>query len=147
MINDYFVMVVKYLGQLILLVSGGNASFILTVAQLSVHDHDRGSLITVIDGLHTHLTSDPGHNHGGATGSATASVSSGSNLAGGFSLGNGLNSHTHTHTPINTGATGITIQFSGSHSHVISGSTGLQGLGQPIDKTPPFQTVHYMIRT
>ncbi|CAF1622130.1 unnamed protein product [Rotaria magnacalcarata] len=98
----------------------------------------------VIDGLHTHLTSDPGHNHGGATGSATTSVSSDFNLAGGFSLVNGLNSHTH---PINTGTTPITIQSSGSHSHVVSGSTGLQGLRQPIDKTPFFQTVHYMIRT
>ncbi|CAF4030851.1 unnamed protein product, partial [Rotaria sp. Silwood1] len=51
--------------------SGGAASHTLTVAELPAHTHDQGSLQTQNTGAHSHSISDPGHNHGGTTGTSS----------------------------------------------------------------------------
>jgi microcystin-dependent protein len=123
-------------------VTGGASSHTITVAELPAHAHDQGSLVTLGSGAHIHAITDPGHNHGGSTGSGPFSGGSFSmNPSGGF--GNDGGSHSHT---IPSGTTGISIQSAGSHIHTIQGSTGVQGSSQPIDTMPPYQTVHYIIR-
>jgi hypothetical protein len=66
---------------------------------------------------YTHLTTDPGHDHGGLT--DTGPFSSGSFGVISFG-GSGNDGGTHSHS-IPAGTTGITIQTSGSHTHTISG--------------------------
>jgi microcystin-dependent protein len=126
----------------ITLVSGGAASHILAIAELPAHDHSQGSLQTVADGVHTHSYTDPGHNHGGSTGSGPFAHGT-SSMIGGSGNGNDAGSHTHS---IAADTTGITIQSSGNHTHTITGSTDSTGQGQPIDMMPPYQTIHYIIR-
>ncbi|CAF1107366.1 unnamed protein product [Adineta ricciae] len=121
---------------------GGASSLTLTVSQLPAHSHSEGSLTTLSNGTHAHSITDPGHNHGGSTGSA--SYSSGS-YSMGSSGGAGNDNGAHTHI-INTDYTGITIQSSGSHTHTIQGSTGSQGANQPVDIMPPYHTTYYIIR-
>ena len=114
----------------------------LTVAEMPTHNHDQGSLQTLTSGGHTHSITDPGHNHGGSTGSSFwGSGSVGSSTFSGY--GNPFTSHSHS---ISTGTTNIVIQSGGSHTHTVTGSTGSQGLSQAFDKMPPYQTVHYIIR-
>ena len=124
------------------LVAGGASSHTITVAELPAHTHDQGTLATLADGIHTHSIADPGHNHGGKTGS-------GPNSNGSFSMtvsgGYGTDGGSHTHT-IPNGPTGITIAMAGSHTHIVRGSTGSEGFNQPIDIMPPYQTIHYIIR-
>ncbi|UJR32606.1 hypothetical protein I4U23_020066 [Adineta vaga] len=123
-------------------VTGGTSSHTITVAELPVHSHNQGSLTTNASGVHTHSYVDPGHNHGGSTGSGPFSGGSFSMIGTGGS-GNDGGAHTHT---IPASTTGITIQSDGSHTHPIQGSTGSQGSSQPIDTMPPYRTVHYIIR-
>jgi microcystin-dependent protein len=124
------------------LVSGGASSHVMVVAELPVHSHDQGSLITLTSGDHTHALVDPGHDHGGLTGSGPFSSGSFAMVLGG---GSGNDGGVHTHT-ISSDITGITIDSNGSHTHTVQGSTGSQGLGQPIDMMPPYQTIYYIIR-
>ncbi len=124
------------------LVAGGASSHVLTVAEMPAHLHDPGTLQILASGQHTHTYIDPGHNHGGVTSSAAFSSGPYSmNSAGGAGNDNGFHSHT-----IPTGTTGITIQASGSHTHLLQGSTGVVGGNQPIDTMPPYQTINYIIR-
>jgi microcystin-dependent protein len=124
------------------LVSGGASSRVLTVAQLPVHSHDTGTLQILASGIHAHTYTDPGHNHGGVTGTAAFSGGSFAMLSGG---GHGNDDGSHFHT-ISTDTTDITIQPDGSHTHSLQGLTGTQGLNEPIDMMPPYQTIHYIIR-
>lgn len=124
------------------LVSGGASSRVLTVAQLPTHSHDTGTLQILVNGEHAHDYTDPGHNHGGSTGSAAFSSGSFAMISSG---GNGNDGGSHTHT-INTDTTRITIQPDGSHTHSLEGLTGTQGSNQSIDMMPPYQTIHYIIR-
>lgn len=121
---------------------GGAAHVALTTAHLPAHAHSSGSLNTRMDGGHTHLYDDPGHNHGGATSSATQGSGSLHMMGpyGGF--GDDRLSHTHTIKP---DYTRITIRSSGAHSHVIDGQSGSQGAGQAFDIMPPYQTINYII--
>ncbi|CAF0744954.1 unnamed protein product [Adineta ricciae] len=130
------------------LISGGNASHTLTTAELPTHYHDQDSLMTSTIPAHSHAVNDPGHDHGGSTGSSTTSylsfggatillyTSSGSYYA---------TSSTHTHT-ISTDYTNINLQANGNHSHTINGTTGSTGMGQSFNVTPPYQTIHCIIR-
>ena len=58
------------------LVKGGAPSHTLTAAEMPAHNHDQGSLTTLAAGDHVHSISDPGHNHGGTTGSGPFSYGS-----------------------------------------------------------------------
>jgi phage-related tail fiber protein len=128
--------------------SGGSDSFTLTVDQLPSHDHNQGTLINSPKGSHDHKINDPGHNHGGYTGydnfyySSSYSCSSGSSYYCHWYS----SSYNHRHS-IGTGKTDITVDWESDHIHTISGSTGSTGLNKVIDKMPPYQIVHYIIRT
>ena len=126
--------------------SGGNDSLTLTTAQLPAHTHTQGTLTTATSGSHSHSYTDPGHSHSGsasysAPSSSRVRVPSGSSYYVYYT-----GTHTHSIT-IGSSTSGISISSAGSHTHTISGSTGSEGLGQTIDKMPPYQTVHYIIRT
>lgn len=122
--------------------TGGSTIITVTVSNMPSHDHTAGTFATASDGVHTHSVSDPGHNHGGSTGNAFHGPG-GSSFAifGGSSEG-----ATHTHS-IPTGTTGVSIISNGLHTHTISGSTTSTGSGQPIDTSPPFTTMHHLIKT
>jgi microcystin-dependent protein len=126
------------------LVSGGNPTHTLTVAELPSHNHDQGSLVTLTNGAHSHSITDPGHNHGGSTG--LAAYSAGSDPMAATSGGHGDDSGVHSHS-IATDFTGISVQSNGNHVHTISGSTGSSGSGQAINMMPPYQIINYIIRT
>ncbi|CAF1572855.1 unnamed protein product [Rotaria sp. Silwood1] len=125
------------------LISGGDSSRMLTVSQLPPHTHTQGTLQTLVNGTHTHTYSDPGHNHGGSTGSAR--FSNGSSLMTSNSNGTASEFGSHQHT-IATDFTNITIRSSGAHMHSITGVTSVTGGGQPFDIMPPYQTIHFIIR-
>jgi microcystin-dependent protein len=122
-------------------ISGGSAVHNLTVAQLPIHQHGQGSLAIGTAGSHTHSIYDPGHNHGGSTGSAKMG-------AGGWGMrtnnGYGSDQVSHEHT-IRTGYTYISIYSAGDHNHSVSGSTGLAGGGNAFSLLQPYQSVNYII--
>ena len=124
------------------LVSGGASTHTIAVAELPTHTHDQGTLATASNGAHTHAITDPGHNHGGSTG--TAAFGSGS-LTMTTTGGSGSVTGTHSHS-IATDFTGITIQSVGNHTHTISGVTGSIGSNQAFSMMPPYQTINYIIR-
>jgi microcystin-dependent protein len=124
------------------LVARGASSHVITVAELPVHNHDQGSLITLTDGIHTHAYTNPGHNHGGSTGSGPFSSGPSPILSSGGAA-NDQGHHTHT---IPYGTKGIKVQSDGSHTHTVQGLTDSQGARQPVDMMPPYQTIHYIIR-
>ena len=44
-------------------VAGGQEAHVLTIAQLPLHEHDKGQLTIQHAGAHTHSLNDPGHSH------------------------------------------------------------------------------------
>lgn len=123
------------------LVTGGAASHTISPLEMPAHSHDQGTLQTLASGDHVHGVSDPGHNHGGSTGAEPYSGGSYSmNPFGG--LGNDIGTHAHT---IPVGLTGVSILTAGSHTHTVTGFTGVQGANVPFDMIPPYQTVNYII--
>lgn len=125
------------------LTTGGAASHTLTVPEIPAHLHGSGTLQTLTAGAHSHGYSDPGHNHGGSTGSSSYSSGSlGMSSGGGAGDDNGAHSHA-----IPTGVTGISISSAGDHTHTVQGSTDSVGGNQPFDMIPPYQSIHYIIRT
>ncbi|CAF1522959.1 unnamed protein product [Adineta steineri] len=124
------------------LVAGGASTHVISIAELPTHSHTQGSLQTLYSGVHTHAIVDPGHNHGGSTGTGPFSGGSYSMINGG-GAGNDGGAHSHS---IPAGATGVTMQSDGNHNHTIQGSTDTEGSSQAMDKMPPYQTVHYIIR-
>jgi len=125
------------------LFSGGESSHVITLNEMPNHTHGTGTLGIVNDGQHTHSYSDPGHNHGGSTGSA--SYSAGTMPMGAVTGGLGSDHGIHTHT-IASDTTKITILSDGVHTHGIIGDTDSQGSSQAMDIMPPYQTIHYVIR-
>jgi microcystin-dependent protein len=120
---------------------GGASAITLTQNELPSHSHGKGSLSSASAGNHTHSYDDPGHNHGGNTGSGQFSGGSWSmNPRGG--AGNDQGSHSHT---INRDLTRINIRAAGVHSHAIVGETAAVGAGKPVSIMPPYQTVNYII--
>ena len=122
--------------------AGGASSHTLSVAEMPIHSHDQGTLTTLASGDHVHSISDPGHNHGGSTGTGPYSSGSSPMIITG---GSGTDYGTHSHT-IPMGATSISILSSGSHTHTVQGSTGVQGASQMINTMPLYQTLHHIIR-
>ncbi|CAF1380988.1 unnamed protein product [Adineta ricciae] len=120
--------------------SGGAAVHTLTIAQLPPHQHTAGSLVTSTAGDHTHSIYDPGHNHGGSTGSAPMGTGPWGMRGGGH--GSDQNSHTHT---IYTGQTNIRINSAGAHNHMIHGNTSSVGNGDSFSLLQPYQSIHYII--
>jgi microcystin-dependent protein len=126
--------------------AGGNSTLTLNISQLPVHTHEEGSLTLSTVAAHTHVVTDPGHDHNGVTGSSGLLLSFVGSGNVPYSAGGSFTVATHTHS-INTDYTGISLQPAGAHTHTINGTTSSVGLGQPINITPPHQTVHYIIRT
>ncbi|CAF1096835.1 unnamed protein product [Rotaria sordida] len=52
----------------------GSVQHVLTVGELSAHQHDKGSLQILNNGVHTHTYVDSGHNHGDQTGNGLSSL-------------------------------------------------------------------------
>ncbi len=121
---------------------GGASTHVLSLAELPAHNHDHGSLETNASGIHNHSYHDPGHDHGGSTGSQPFSISS-SDIASGSYTGTASGTHTHT---INRDTTNITINSDGNHTHGVEGNTGTTGQSQAVDMMPPYQTIYYIIR-
>lgn len=121
--------------------SGGNATHQMKLSQLPEHKHTQGSLYLSSAGAHQHSISDPGHNHGGSTGSTGPMGSGPWGMRGG---GHGSDQSSHTHS-IRTDYTKIQIQTAGSHTHTIYGETGLSGNGEAFSIVQPYQAVHYII--
>ena len=123
-------------------VTGGQLMHRLTIDQVPAHQHSAGTLSTSSDGLHSHSIYDPGHDHGGKTGSA------GPLGPGGWGMtprGHGSDQSSHSHS-IPTGSTSISIYSAGVHSHrVAAGETGAMGGGQAFSLMQPYQTVNYII--
>jgi microcystin-dependent protein len=122
-------------------VSGGKTTYQLTPSQIPAHNHSQGSLYVTTNGAHSHSISDPGHNHGGQTGS---SGPMGGGRWGMPPSGYGSDQSSHTHT-ISRDFTGIIIQSAGSHSHTVLGETGSFGNAEPFTVMPPYQTINYII--
>ena len=123
---------------------GGSQTHTLSIAQMPVHSHDRGTLGTSNAGSHGHHVNDPGHNHGGWTSSQPGGgggYNPKSNGGGHFD-----DRHSHAHT-IPTGWTGIWLSQDGAHSHPVVGSTAQTGSGQSFSIMPPYQTISYIIFT
>jgi microcystin-dependent protein len=122
--------------------SGGKSSHNLTVDQLPSHTHSHSSLHLQSSGGHTHSVYDPGHDHGGHTGSADWGAGT-MNYRGSPGAGRSVEtSHTHT---IPRGTTSIAINAAGDHTHQLLGQISTTGSGQAFSLLPPYQTVTYII--
>jgi microcystin-dependent protein len=121
--------------------SGGQATHQLEIEHLPPHEHASGTISLSTSGYHSHSISDPGHDHGGQTGSGIYG-------RGRFELSGtrgGANEHgTHTH-PIARDTTHIRINDGGGHTHQIAGETASVGSGQQFSLMQPFQAVNYII--
>ena len=105
--------------------SGAN-SVSLTIPQLPAHDHTAGTLVNSASGAHTHNVT---HQYDAAT----------ENGGGPGSTMNGLE----------CGQTGSTCNFvtdsAPTHTHTISGNTGVTGTGSAHENRPPFTIVAYVV--
>jgi len=103
--------------------SGGNNSFTLSKANLPNYN------LTVTDPGHAHGITDPQHHHSG--GSAPSSTNTAGSAAGTSTAANTGNASTGI--TINTATTGITVASGGS--------------GTPIDITPSYAAINWLIKT
>ena len=125
--------------------TGGDTNHTLTIEELPEHFHNQGTLTNSKAGLHTHSVYDPGHNHGGQTGSfAVPSSSSSSSDYGAYHYQTSGYRVWETHS-ISTAYTQISLYSNGDHVHNISGDTGVAGENQSFSIIPPFQAFQYII--
>ena len=125
--------------------TGGQEQVTLDTTQLPSHAHGAGSLGAAEAGAHSHDITDPGHDHGGQTG--TGPNDDGPYIPGmcsGNTNNDGLAVGTHTHT-IPSDETGVTINSAGAHTHTVSGTTGSTGGGQPVNILPRYQNINFII--
>ncbi|CAF3834265.1 unnamed protein product [Rotaria sp. Silwood1] len=128
--------------------SGGNKNHTLTIDQIPIHHHSAGTLQTTYQGTHTHMVYDPGHNHGGKTGTheLTRRGRDPFNVRDTYDfIGTNFDDKYNHQHDIPTGKTGIIINDNGSHSHLIHGSTTSAGGGNSFSIMPPYQTIAYII--
>lgn len=104
--------------------SGGSDQVTLTVSNLPSHSH------SVTDPGHNHGITDPQHNHTIPTGTVAGSGAVQNNVNPSGTLNTGSSS---TGVTVNSNTTGVTI--------------GNTGGGAPVDVTPPFAVVLYIIKT
>ncbi|CAF1603356.1 unnamed protein product [Rotaria magnacalcarata] len=119
----------------------GASTHTLSINNLPLHAHDKGSFVTTVTGNHGHRVEDPGHNHGGVTGDGPFSKGRYGMIGTG---GGGNDNGWHKHT-INSGLTGISIVDSGNHTHTIEGYSGTVGSNQPFSIMPPSQTIDFIM--
>jgi microcystin-dependent protein len=121
---------------------GGQATHILSVAQLPSHEHDRGQLATVHGGEHTHGIHDPGHKHY----IPYNLVSEVPVFTGSMSSAEHPNKRiTSAHRFADAATTGISVHSAGGHTHEVTGKTGTTGEGDQFSLLQPFQTFNYII--
>ncbi|CAF4711436.1 unnamed protein product [Rotaria socialis] len=100
------------------------------------------SLSTSSDGYRSHSINDPGHDHGGRTGTDGRF---GGGRWGMTTKNHGSDQSSHSHA-IPRGQTNITINYADSHTNTVNHSfTGSVGLGQKFSLVQPYQTVNYII--
>ncbi|CAF1135893.1 unnamed protein product, partial [Didymodactylos carnosus] len=101
-----------------------------------------GTYSTLAAGSHSHSYYDPGHNHGGHTG--TSAYSGGTMTMHTPKGGRGSDHGFHSHY-IASDKTRISINTGGDHSHSIVGQSGAVGGGRAFSILNPYQTVNYII--
>lgn len=128
-------------GAAALLSVGGAALVSLTVDQMPAHTHgvdDPGHGHTFTGDEHTHVLTDPGHTH-------TAAAVQVNSAGAGAAVGAAVAGNTGTAT------TGITIAAATATGTVSEETTGVTvasaGSGEPVDITPPYIAVNWMVRT
>ena len=122
---------------------GGQDNHTLTVEQLPTHAHGPGTYQNSYEGQHTHDILDPGHNHGGFTGTYAVPSTSPNNNGEHNAQTNGYRQYQAL--SITPSFTQISLYANGNHTHLLSGYSGAAGQGQSFSILPPFQTVHYII--
>lgn len=100
----------------------GNKTELLDLTHIPSHSHDEGTLIAASSGSHSHTYS-------GTSVSNTTTTGSQPRIS---TLGSGGN---------------YTTNSTGSHTHDITGSTGLTGDGQPHKNIQPSIVLNYIIKT
>jgi len=129
--------------------SGGSATITLSTAQLPSHTHAINPITSSSSGAHGHTINDPPHTH---------SVSSSPNVITSNTISSGTGAYQYSGSTslysvgslfhsVGSSATGISINSNGAHTHTISGTTVAEGSGNSIAILPPYQTIHFIIRT
>lgn len=124
--------------------SGGSDSVTLSVSNLPVHDHGAGGLTANQSGEHTHGATDSGVGIQYFYKTMfTTSYTDGASLVRVILDGNvdgasvdSFDPHSHT----------IRVNSDGEHTHDISGSTASAGGGQPVNVTPPYYALCYIMK-
>jgi len=128
--------------------SGGSATITLSIAQLPSHTHPINSITSSSSGAHDHTINDPGHTHSESsspnviTSNIMSSVTGAAYSSSGIVYSVGSLSHS-----VSYNVTNISIDPNGAHAHTISGTTAAAGSGSSIAILPPYQTIHFIIRT
>ena len=134
--------------------TGGEATHVLTTAELPAHSHLSGSLAATSGGAHTHADSfavaaaqpwTAGWNvpfgDGGWNGETIATGGTGAKVAKlytGSQVGYTSGSHAHTLS----GA----VSSGGAHSHTLNGQSANTGGGAAMNNLPPYLALNYIIR-
>ena len=124
--------------------SGGSATITLSTAQLPSHTHAINPITSSFNGAHGHGISDPGHAHS-VSNAVAFTTGTGTSVyvpTSGISVGSSALSPTAL-----VSITSVTVIPTVDHAHTISGTTAAEGSGNSIVILPPYQTIHFIIRT